>query len=369
MPMLQFAQCTSKESESDMKTQKTIAEILRAATATKPQRVPVANVVIDPKMNVREPDVTTWDVPGIAADMALDGQKEPALLHKVGDKYFPARGFRRCSGVKYNAENGIIDPTTNKVFETVLAFVINDELTERERWALVLDGGNTRGLNKAELFYAVEQADRIWDTDAQISVAMKGLLDQHYPMPTKKLEEMGKLSPVDADRFYADYRRGAIGNLLNAARSPVVVRDACVEKIKQNQNWPNDAEVRTLLKKYRELLDADKSKKINRVSPGTEFMQVWAEFVAKKKADVDAGRKPKSTAAMSGEDMGKVAEKCDSRFVKVTIAILRREISQEHLPTVDGLGVDMESGKATPEQIESVLDSITGPTPVAEVTV
>lgn len=347
-----------------MKDQKSIAQIIRNATANKPQRVTVANVIIDPKMNVREPDVTTWDVPGIAADLALDGQKEPALLQKVGDKYIPCRGFRRCSGVKYNAEQGILDPATGKVFDSVLAFIITEELTERERWALVMDAGNTRGLNRAELFYAVEQADRIWDTDAQISVAMKGLLDQHYPMGTKDLEEMAKLSPGDADKYYSNYRRGAIGNLLNATRSPVVVRDAYVEKLKKNQNWPNDAEVRTLLKKYRELLDADKSKKINRVNPGAEFMQVWAEFVAKKKADVLAGRKPKTTAAMNGEEMGKVAEKCESRFVKVVLAIARREISQEHLVTIDALGVDMENGKATPEQIASVLDSVTGPTEV-----
>lgn len=328
-----------------------VTEIIRAATSKKPVRIDIGLVDIDPSLNVREPNMETWDIPGIADDLALNGQKEPVLLEKRGDRYLPWRGFRRTAGVKYNAEKGIIDPATGSKFGQVLAFVIDQELSEKERISLLLDAGNTRALNKTELFYSVEKADKVWDTDAQIAIAVKGLLDLHYPVRDPEVAS----DPAK----YADYRRGVIGNLLNAARSPVVVRDAYVLRIKKKQSWPSDAEIRPLLKLFRKEMEADKSRKINRQNPGPEFMKTWNEFVAKKKADELADRKPRALNMMTQDDVSGVQEKLDSRTLKVALDIVRRRISQEHLATLDALLVDAEAGKTTAEAFTTVLDSIT----------
>src|SRR5436853_4858203 len=113
--------------KSATKSLDTVSTIIRDATARKPSRIPIALVDIDPKLNVREPDINTWDIPGMAEDLALNGQKEPVLLEKRGDRYLPWRGFRRSAGVRFNADKGIIDPATGKPFADVLAFVINEE--------------------------------------------------------------------------------------------------------------------------------------------------------------------------------------------------------------------------------------------------
>lgn len=328
-----------------------VSEIIRLATSKKPSRIDIQLVDIDPTLNVREPNMDTWDIPSIADDLALSGQKEPVLLERRGDRFLPWRGFRRTAGVKFNADRGIIDPATGQKFAQVLAFVIDQELSEKERISLLLDAGNTRALNKTELFYSVEKADKVWDTDAQIAIAVRGLLDIHYPVRDPDVTG----DPVK----YADYRRGVIGNLLNAARSPVVVRDQYVLRLKKKQSWPSDAEIRPKLKLFRKEMDADKSRKINRQNPGPEFMKEWDEFVSKKRADELNDKKPRALNMMTQDDVSGVQEKLDSRTAKVLLDIVRRRISQEHLATLDELLVDAEAGRTTAEAFAAVLDTIT----------
>lgn len=335
------------------KTQ-TVAEILRNATARQPVRMPLANVEIIPEENVRLADVSTWDIPALADAFALEGQIDPVVLRKVGkDKYRPLRGFRRCSAAKYNAERGIVDPATGKVFDSVSAFVINEELSQKEQFALILDGGNTRLLNRVEILNAVEKADKVWDTAAQIAIALRGLLDLYFQAPAE----------VKTDEEYADHRRGAIQNLLNAVRSPLPLYEACLAKAAGKQKWPNEREVMKLYSAFQKEMKADKTNKISRLKPGKEWMKLWKEFLDKKTSDAAAGKKPKSTAMMTGENVDTAKSACNSRTIKTLFDIVKRTKPQESLAKLDAALVDIEAGKCTVEQFTAILDEINPATP------
>jgi len=335
--------------------EKTVPETLRLATQSAPIRIPIAKVEIDPTKNVREPNVETWAIPQLAESLALEGQSTPCILQKIGEKYLPWQGFRRCSAVKYNAERGVIDPMTGKPFTEVLAFVINEELSIKDQFALLLDAGNTRLLNKVEVFYAAEKARQVWSTEAQIAIALRGLLDSQFPVKDPSVLE----NPEE----YANYRKGVVQNLLTAAKSPVVLRDAYVEKLRGKQKWPSERDVRKLEKDFRTEMEADKTNKISRQKPGKEFMKTWNAYVADQKAAATNGSKPKAVAMMNGDEVQTAKNACDSRILKTVMAIVKRQIPQEHLPKLDALLVDIEAGKADVTNITKILDEISPTTP------
>lgn len=327
----------------------TVAALLNSLTAT---RVPITSIVIDPKENIREPDISTWDVPALAEDIAMRGQTTPAVLHPVKGKLHPLAGFRRCSAVRSNAEKGIIDPSTGQPFDSVLAVVIPEELSIKEQYSLMIDSGNTRLLNKVEVFYAVEKAKDVWDTDGQIAIALRGLLDQQFPVKDPDV--------LIDDAKYADYRRGVIQNLVTAARSPIPLRDAYVLKLKKvkGHNWPTDKEVRGLYQAFKKEMEADKTNKISRLRPGKEWKKLWAEFVEKKEKDVEAGRTPRALNMMSGDDVSTAKSNASSRTVKMLMDCIKRNLSGEVLATLDSALADLEEGKIDIATYGDVLDKL-----------
>lgn len=331
-----------------------VAEILRKAIEKKPVRVSIGEVIVDPARNVREPDVSTWGLDGIAEDIALNGQKEPVVLEKVDDKYYPIRGFRRTSAIKLNADKKVVDPTTGRIFDTVLAWVIDDKLSEKDRVAIMVDQGNSRGLQPHELLYAIQRMDKTASTDAEIAITCRGLLDQYFPLKRE----------VKDDKDYADYRRGVVQNFVAAARGPLVMFDKFVLKLKRVQTWPTADEVRVLYADFKKEKDADKASKISVEKPGKEWLKKWDAFVAKKQA-APAGKSANGgIVAFNRDAMSKVADTAKSRILRVIESCHLRKINkpEEALAAIDEMLMLVEKGEIKPAAIEKVLDGLTAET-------
>jgi hypothetical protein len=342
------------------------SDIVRAAISGKPSRINVAALLIRPELNVREPDTKTWDIEGIAEDIALRGQMEPVLLEESDTergKYLPIRGFRRSSAVVDLAKRGVIDPTTGKPFDSVVAFTVKP-LSEKERYNLMIDAGNTRSLNKVEVFYAVERGLKVWDSEADTAYALRGLIDQHYP-PTKEIKRDQFPLGEDGDKAFRDayhaHRRGLMQTMRYAASSPVVLRDAYVLKTKKLQSWPTDKEMVGLYKKFAKEMDADKTRKINRTNPGAEFVKAWDDFKSKKLKDIaeNGGNRPKGTGPMSADALENAQKACDSRTLKLLLDIVRRKVSQDKLATFDAFFVKAEKEGISVKDFGTMLDSVT----------
>src|SRR3954466_1691995 len=155
----------------------------------KPVLVKISDVVIDRDRNVRESQ--GYDVAALLDDIALRGQQDPATLEKIGDKFYPIKGFRRATAILQAATSGLVysdsAPQAGKPIDHILA-IVHEGLNERERTELLLDHGQRLGLSKSELANAFFRAFKAGYTEKEIVTLLHTLLQIHYP-PSRKIDE------------------------------------------------------------------------------------------------------------------------------------------------------------------------------------
>lgn len=332
-------------------------------------RISLSKVINDRSRNVRENDEATYHVDALRDDIALRGQQTPAVLEKNADgTYYPLAGFLRTTALLELAASGAIDPNTikrdpatgepipgtGKPFDSIVADVYED-LSDRERVNLLVDHGQRRGLQKQELFYAMERLFFAMYSEKEVAVVLRGLLEIHYP-PNKKIENTAEA--------LLQYYRGVIQTAKRAWAGPALMRNAWVEKLKGHQNWPTKAEMEDGVKIYNAAVKEDKTGKINRDNPGEKFMEFWNRLLkAQEQAEADGPNAPKSVSMLSRgqiEDLQKIA---NSRILKAAFSMVLNDgkVDRSKLPNLSGLVEEFEKN-LTPEQTK-VLDNIYGLTP------
>lgn len=339
------------------------------------------NVVVNFDRNfARERDEKTYDDPNLRQDFAARGQITPALLLEVGKNadsgepiYEPMQGNRRAYNLKKAKALGLEDPSTcktddkgnpiagtGKVFNTIKAVVFKG-LSERERVEIMADHGNVRGLSRAELQLFIEGLFDVGYTEKDVARLAGNLLLHHYP-PKREIK------PFDEDKgadFLANYR-GVIQAAKNRWRSPKVLHEQAMNVLRGKQNWPTKAEIAEGLKVHETEVDADRTGKIDRESPGPKFV-AWYDKLLKAKTPADGSEggngKPRPTSMMNRTQVEELVKVADSRLLKfVMYAILRDDrVQADKLPVVAKLAKKAEKGETWSQEDQDIFDECWNP--------
>lgn len=321
-------------------------------TTNKVVQVPLKNLVIDRTQNVREDEA--YKVDALKTDIAFRGQQDAITVEKIGNQYFPIKGFLRSTALLELAaanigrgaitdEHGQLVPGTGEPFEFVNAFVY-EGLSDRERMELLLDHGQRRGLNKVELQNAFERAFSAGYVEKDVVTILQGLLAELYP-PNKTIENTAEARLA--------YYRGVVQTAKHIWRSPTVLHDACVAKLKGLQSWPTNTEMREMSMVHQ--TEVDTNIEYNKQNPGPKFRERWAAYL-KKQADAAASgeRRAKSDSMMNRSQVEDCTKSCDSIIVKSIFHVVLRRIAQDKLPVLDKLLVE-QIEKNLPEDIRQQI--------------
>lgn len=315
-------------------------------------RVPLSDIVIDLNNNVRDNDSEVKDLeynlPPLIEDIATYGQTDPVTFEKIGDKFYPIRGFRRSLAISELAKANRTDPKTNKPFDSVAGYVFTD-LSATERAELLVDHGQRKGLGKVGLFKAYEMlVDSGMSNERLIVVKLFTLLEQNYPpkRPIKPLHEDG-----GADAL-ANWR-GVIQIMKRAHEAPTVLREQFLRKLRGQQNWPTNGELNDMCDIHnRELA---KNPALSRNNPGPEFTEKFEQTV-KLKAEAAGQTRPKSAAQLSRQQNEEALKVTESLVCKIMQHRQLGNIDASKLADVDKIQMELE--KTLPEEMKAKLLSI-----------
>lgn len=348
------------------------------AKVAKIQRIPLQNVVVKMDRNVREETETTYDDPTMRDSLAMIGQQTIAKLLKIGpDLYEPIQGNRRVYNLKKLAEEGVIDPKTAKrdpetgvvlreldaegkptgkpiggrVFDSIEAEVY-EGLSERERVELLVDHGSIRSLNKPELQRAAEFMFSVGYSEKEVAVQLGNLLHTHYP-PSRKIVEASK----DGGNDLLNYYRGVIQTMKEVYRSPIVLHDSWMDKLRTGRAWPLKSEMSQGCDIFKKELDADKTGRLSRQNPGPKFLEFWQGVVEKhQKAEASGEKRAKASSMMNHSQI--TDKVIDSRTLKAFRFIIFRSIPEDQLPFLDAAVVKFEAGEISKDEYSTALDAV-----------
>lgn len=297
--------------------------------------------------------------------LAQFGQQTPARLEKIGERYIALQGNRRLTNLKILQSKGIIDPrtvkyendgagqrvpvaNTGKPFSVIEADIYEGPLTQAERLELVLDQGATRTFNKVEVFLSAELAFKSGYTERETLTILGDLFKFHYP-PTRKIKE------DDGGVDLLNYYKGVLQTLKWVWRSPLVVREAFIKRLKGEQRWPQNAMIEKMYKIFSEEQDKDKLAKINRNSPGPKFLAAWAAYVAEQQRAAAEGTKPRPMAMMNRQQLEDSMKQLTSRIFKLADKCILRHVAPEVIARLDEFLVGIEA-TLTDEQNKALDD-------------
>lgn len=348
------------------------------AKNTKVVSIPLDNVRVNFDRNfARERNEQTYNDPNLRQDFAARGQITPAMLLEIGKDtesgepiYEPMQGNRRAWNLKKAKELGIEDPSTckvddkgnpiagtGKVFNTIKAVVFKG-LSERERVEIMADHGNVRGLSRAELQLFIEGLFDVGYTEKDVARLAGNLLLHHYP-PKRELKSFDEDKGAD---FLSNYR-GVIQAAKNRWRSPKLLHEQAMQVLRGKQNWPTKAEISEGLKVFETEVDADRTGKLDRETPGPKFI-AWFEKLLKAKnpSGEDGGAtgngKPRPISMMNRAQLEELLKVTDSRLLKFMINVILRDerVQADKLPIVAKLGKKAERGEAWTAEDQEVFD-------------
>lgn len=310
-----------------------------------------------------------YEIAPMINDLVYRGQMEDIVVVKKPDGgYKTIKGNRRLAALRKivgstNPDTGgpFIDPKTGKPFETVSAKVY-ENLSPSEEAQLRLDHGQVKDLNKMELFKAYCDVKNSLLTDLDFVKMARRLMERHFPY---------RKPVADNDQARLDNWKGAIQPMTNAYNSPDLLSEAYKNKLRGNQSWPTNNELKEGKVKYENEIANDRAHKYSKGNPGPEWMKWWNEYSAKKQADENSGNAPKPAAMMNRTDVETVQKNSTSRIIKIYLDFQLRKHDQQKLPAFDKVVFEMETAALTgavitPEQAakwNAILDEITGETP------
>jgi hypothetical protein len=361
---------------------------------TKPKKMQVSLDLIDIKFerNVRERNVETFRDHAMQRSLSAVGQLVTAKLLKLPTGRFETiQGMKRAFNMKELQTAGIIDPKTaernedgsvkvddtgkpvgGKVFNVIDAEVY-EGISERERVELMNDHGTIKGLNKVELQYAAESMFDVGMTEKEASIALGYLLEHHYPA-TRKIKPIYDVLGADGSVIekgdkgvdHGEYYRGVVQVFKDVYRSPTVVRDAYIRKLKEKLNWPLKKEIQEAAKIYLKEISNDNTGKLNQQNPGPLFNAYWDKVLKAHSTIDDDGNviednsRGKTAAMMSRSEITDRLAVLGSRTLKAYSRIILRDqnIGLDQLKVLDTGCQRLEKGEITPAEYEDILAAV-----------
>jgi hypothetical protein len=306
--------------------------------------VPIAAVVMDLSRNVREQTDSAYDLDPLIADIQMRGQQDPATLEKVGDKYYPIKGFRRSAAIAKAAERGLTyaesAPESGKPIDKVVA-IVYENLSEKERTELLLDHGQRRGLSRVEFQNALERGFMAGYTDKELVTLLFGLFESLYP-PSRKIDEDvsgNKLVGEKLAQARFEYYKGVLQIAKRAYKAPTILRDAYYKKLRGEQNWPTNTELADLLTIHEKEASADGM--ISREKPGPKFLEKWDAVKKTKEDAANGGTRPKSSAMRNRQQVEDSLKTLESPISKSFQKIQLGDIPVDQLPVLDRMCVKL----------------------------
>lgn len=342
---------------------------------TKNQKIKLSELVINRNDNVRDKEAYE-DLRALKDDLAFRGQQVEAAVEKVGPNQFkPLQGFLRGTAlldlqaegkidpltVKLNPVNGEPIPGSGKVFETIHATVY-EGLTDRERMSLLFDHSQRRGLNAAETHLALEKLFAALYSEIDVVIMTRNLLEQWYPpkRAIKKLKDKdGNDTTVDDPTDLLNYFRGVIQTAKIAWRSPTLLREAWLNKLRKKQSWPRKSELLEGAKIFEDECKSDVTQKMTQDKPGPKFMAWWDRFHSAQIEAEEAGEsRGKNTSMLSRGQVEDCKKTAGSRVVRGTLSGVLNDgtFPREKLPLLDKFQQKIEA-KLTPDEVAE-LDAI-----------
>lgn len=303
----------------------------------KPVLIAVSSVVNDKTRNVREVTDDAYDIEPLINDIQLRGQQDAATFEKIGDKYYPIKGFRRTSAMFAASERGLVygehAPSAGKPMDSILAIVYED-LNERERTELLLDHGQRKGLNRVELQNAMERAISAGYGESEIVTLLYGLLTVLYP-PSRKIEEGADGQPLTGkalEKARLDYYKGVLQTAKRIYKAPSVLRDAAYKKLRGEQNWPTNSEIIDLMTIHNK--EVESNPLLSRENPGPKFTEKWTVLV-KSKTENGGTTRPKSNSMRNRTQVEESMGILECPLSKAFQMIQLGDIPVDRLPVLD----------------------------------
>lgn len=340
--------------------------------------VPVAtlrryNEVTDPLMrNVREP--SSYNRPELKDSILNIGLTDPiwgvydgttiVIDGKEHKRITPLKGFSRLEVLnELNAEfpqGTTLDDGEKRRFDQVKVKLV-DTTDQTTMMILKMDHGMHKNLTRVEVFNAFSQLHTVQTKEKDMVVILRGGIEVNYPPDSgKKLPEPP--SPTDAEgkaktpaifaKEYAKYQenllkhyKGVIQTFKNAANSPDVLRDAYVCKLKGEQKWPLNDELRDGLKIYEEEVTTDTTGSFCKKTPGPKFNAWWENITAVKAESIanGEGNKPKSVSMMNAQQVRELEKQLSSILLRRILAIQLRKVATVNVPILDQIALRLET--------------------------
>ncbi len=316
----------------------------------KPVFIAVAEIVNDMSRNVREATAEAYDVEPLINDIAMRGQQDAATLEKIGDKYYPIKGFRRSLAIQKASERGMTygeeAPEAGKPIDKVLAFVYED-LTERERVELLLDHGQRKGLSKPELFNAFKRAFVAGYREKDVVTLLWSLIVQLYPPSKDIYKDLPDKSadPVAYEKALAQRKlensKGILQTAKRAYECPVVVEDEYFKRLRGEQSWPTNEELKELHNIHSKELEANPM--LSRGNPGPKFLEKW-EKVKTARENGDGNKSRVQTTMRNRTQVEGDLKILESIICKVVTHMTLGNIAIDRLPVLDRYMTQVWSG-------------------------
>lgn len=324
-----------------------------------------ASQVTDPmSQNVRELD--NYDLPALMDDLKERGLQEEPWVYPTGEKIVlgedtkpndvlvPVKGFRRRAawgallkefpeGYKYKDADG---KERIRKFDT-MRVRLYPVLDPQTRINLMIDHGQRKGLNRVELQIGFERIFGVQYSEKQAVVMLKGTLIENYP-PTRKIEE----TPEKLLGYY----RGVVQTAKRIYELPDVAREACLKKLRGDQQWPTNSEIIELHKIHSDEEKADTTATINKSAPGPKFFAKWNELLkVKAEAAKEGNTRGKSSAMQNRQQTEDARKSARSVLVRRVFDVQLRRVSVDKLPVLDKIALELEKN-LTPEMRQLLAD-------------
>lgn len=345
----------------------------------KAQNLKLSQIVLNLEENNRDPERDYASIPSLQGDIRDNGQKDAILARAVKNavtgtlEYHLLQGFRRTvaiMGVKSLGIDGLVDlypegyETTDangkkvvRTFDTIYAEIV--ECSDEEAASLVADHGSVEPLSQVGIVRTIWRGLDHKRNEKDLVNANRGIIDQRNPIPAGKLKEMQekvalRLASVkpDAPNFktlkhefeeaiYKDYRHGFMQGIMNAYALPTVAKQAYINRVRGDQNWPTDKVVADLKKVYEAEYLTDRT--LNADNPGPMFLEAWDKIETAVREAAAEGKGPKPLGKMTGTEVDNFEKGLKSPLLKVVTGVIQRRIDASAAIMLDAFVSRLES--------------------------
>lgn len=332
-------------------------------TNNKVQKINLAIVRMDFDLNPREPGREYLLDTTLQASLTENGQETPIWVEKKlsGEEivFYVLRGHRRFVNMDELGRRGVIDPKTATLNEageivggkpfSVIDAIVYEDLTDHERYFLMNDHADMKGLSPYEAVRAIWQGFDAKIKEPDLIIRQAALLNRYFP--TKKAyADPSK----DGGKELKGAYHGTMQTFKDAWEVPSFVKDEYIRRLKGEKSYLTDNRLSGLASVFRQEVKAEPYT-YSRENPGPKFMEEWARFCHAAAEAAVTGRKPKGTGMLSRSDIETHLRKVlSSRMSHLLIGVILNDIPSQAYLTVDELLVGIEKAM-TPEQ-KAVLD-------------